>query len=113
MNWNELTRLEQLDKALEESHQQSVIIFKHSTSCSISRTMLNRIERNWNAQEMVRVKPYYLDLLAYRSISNKIADQLNTEHQSPQVLVIKNGKTSYDCSHFEIDYNRLKEVIGN
>jgi len=114
MNWIKLTNKSQLDTIQAESIKEHVVIFKHSTSCSISRTALDRLERNWKDGELANVKPYYLDLLSYREISNTIADRFHVEHQSPQVLIIKNGQSVYDKSHFDISFasiqNELKAI---
>lgn len=111
MKWNELTDTAHLEELKRESHQQTILIFKHSTTCSISRTALSRLERNWNENEMMKVKPYFLDLLSYRRISNSISDQFSIEHESPQILLIRNGQSVYDRSHLDIDYKRVKSEI--
>jgi bacillithiol system protein YtxJ len=111
MNWNNLEHPDQLNQIIEESAHSNIIIFKHSTRCSISRATLDRLERNWKDAEVPNAKPYFLDLLSYRSISNAVADQFQVEHQSPQVLIIRNGKSVYDNSHYGIDFNTLKEKI--
>lgn len=111
MKWNELTDTSHLEELKRESHQQTILIFKHSTTCSISRTALSRLERNWNENEMMKVKPYFLDLLSYRRISNSISDQFSIEHESPQLLLIRNGQSIYDRSHLDIDYKRVKSEI--
>ena len=111
MIWNELTDAKHLEELTNESHQQPVIIFKHSTRCSISQTALGRFERSWSANEMKDVKLYFLDLLSYREISNAISHQFFVEHESPQLLVIKNGAAIYDCSHLGIDYKSVKSEI--
>ena len=112
MNWNKLTELDQLTALAKESHQQPILIFKHSTSCSISRTALGRLERNWNESEMKNVKPYFLDLLSYRKISTTISNQFSVEHESQQLLIIKNGESIYDRSHLEIDYSSVKSELS-
>ncbi len=116
MNWINLTNKNQVGNIITESTTEPVVIFKHSTSCSISRTALDRLERNWGLGEMNHVKPYFLDLLSYREISNNIAEIFEVEHQSPQVLIISNGKSVYDRSHFEISYaevqNELKAILA-
>jgi bacillithiol system protein YtxJ len=112
MNWIPLTQVDQLSDVVATSSQKPVLIFKHSTTCSISNTSLNRLERNWNPAEMP-VETYYLDLLNYRAISRQIADQFDVEHQSPQVLIIQNGKSIYDASHFNIDYTELKKQVAH
>lgn len=111
INWNELTEAGQLQALLLDSHTQPVLIFKHSTSCSISKAALSRLERNWNEAEMKDVKLYFLDLLSHRSISNKIAEQFLVDHQSPQVLLIRKGESVYDRSHFDIDYKEVKSEL--
>lgn len=113
MKWNNLTHLEELHSIQRESQQTPVIIFKHSTRCSISRTALSRLERQWNDVEMETVKAYYLDLLSFREISNQIAGYFNVEHESPQVLVIRNGKVVFHRSHLGIDYDSIKAAIKN
>lgn len=109
MKWNQLNSLSQLEEINQESNEQSILIFKHSTRCSISRMVLDRLERNWKVDGMNLVKPYFLDLISYREISNAIAHQYEVEHQSPQILIINKGKSIFDCSHTAIDFNRIKE----
>ena len=113
MNWIELKTLTQLEQLREESKEKTALIFKHSTSCSISRTALSRLERNWNEQELPQIMPYYLDLLSFRPVSNSIAESFEVEHQSPQVLIIRNGKSVYNRSHFDIDYRSIKASLEN
>ena len=110
MKWIALKSPDQLEALRAESKNQPVIIFKHSTRCSISLTALNRLERNWKEEEMTSTKPYYLDLLSYREISRSIADLFGVEHQSPQVIVLKNGEAVFHKSHFEIDFASIKNA---
>jgi len=109
MNWQKLESIDQLQSIKDESKETPVLIFKHSTTCSISRTTLDRLERNWKEEEM-NVQPVYLDLLQHRDISKQVAAEFSVEHQSPQILLIENGKSVYDRSHFDINYQELKEV---
>lgn len=110
--WNALNSPEQLLSIEQESHSLPVLIFKHSTRCSISDAALSRIERNWQGAYAEKMKPYYLDLIAYRSLSNEIAQRFNVEHQSPQVLLIKNGKCVYHASHFDIQLTEILEQLS-
>lgn len=111
MNWNYLERAEQLNDIVNESADNSILIFKHSTRCNISRAALDRLERNWKDAEVPNVKPYFLDLLSYRDISNTLAEQFQVEHQSPQVLIIRHGKAIYDNSHYGIDFREIREKV--
>ncbi|GAB3757005.1 bacillithiol system redox-active protein YtxJ [Spirosoma pomorum] len=109
MNWNKLNSDSQLAEIKEESENQPILIFKHSTTCSISAMALSRMERNWSDQ--LGVKPYYLDLLANRAISNKIVNEFGIEHESPQVLLIRNGECVYDASHMAISFAGLQQAV--
>jgi len=111
MEWNKITNISQLEDINAASESEKIMIFKHSTRCSISSSALNRLERNWNNEtDSLKIKPYYLDLIAHRDISNKIAQQWNIEHESPQVLVIEKGKCTYHNSHMGIDYTELMDL---
>lgn len=104
MNWNVLDQISQINTINEESKYMPVMLFKHSTRCSISDLALNRIESNWKEGDNGCIKPYYLDLITNRDISDFIAEAYNIEHQSPQVLVILNGQCVYHESHTNIRY---------
>jgi bacillithiol system protein YtxJ len=109
IDWIQLTNLSQLNEIQEVSNQKPAIIFKHSTTCSISRMALKNFEREYDLQN--KVEAYFLDLLNFRTISNEIAIKFEVTHQSPQLLLIKNGKCFYNVSHDSIDAEELKEKI--
>ena len=104
--WKNITSEEDLNKAIEESATKKVAIFKHSTSCFISKTVLKNFEKEV-ANTDKEVSYYFLDLLAHRNISNKIAEQLEVTHQSPQLIVLENGKATKNASHSDISVSLL------
>ncbi len=110
MNWIPLTNIEQLNLIQQNSHQTPQVIFKHSITCSISKMALARMERS-EAPENIQF--YYLDLLNYRAISNTIAEKFNVYHESPQILLIKNGECSFDESHGGIQMEEIVEQAFN
>jgi bacillithiol system protein YtxJ len=101
VNWISLKDLGQLNEIIAISHEKPVLIFKHSTRCSVSRMALKQFENEFDLED--RVATYYLDLLEHRDISNEIATRFKVYHQSPQLLLIQNGKSVYDVSHSDID----------
>ena len=111
MNWNRLNDLQQLGQLLKASYDKTILIFKHSTRCSISRAALDRLERNWKEGDLGNVDPYFLDLISCRDVSNAIEQSLNVEHESPQLILVSNGKATYHRSHFAIDYQDLKQHV--
>lgn len=107
MQWIQLTSEQELQNAINNSLEKPVLLFKHSTRCSISKTVLDRLVRNWKDTDSEKITPYYLDLLEYRSLSNAIASLLNIEHESPQALVVHKNKVVYHASHFDIGYTEI------
>ncbi|MCP2038557.1 bacillithiol system redox-active protein YtxJ [Chryseobacterium sp. HSC-36S06] len=99
--WNHINSEADLEKAVEESHNKKVAIFKHSTRCFISKTVLKNFEREVAASDK-DVSFYFLDLLAHRDLSNKIAHELGVQHQSPQLIVLENGNAVKNASHQSI-----------
>jgi bacillithiol system protein YtxJ len=111
MNWTALTEEAQLDAIDQQSAERPVLIFKHSTRCSISSAALHRLESGWSAADAGLGAIYYLDLIRFRSISNAIAGRYGVQHESPQVLVIRHGRCVHHASHFGITCAGSKEAL--
>lgn len=109
MNWKILANTDQIDEIKVASKHKMQIIFKHSTRCIISKMALKRFEDEFNLEGQIDL--YYLDLIKYRDISNRIADDFEIIHQSPQILLIKDGKVIYNESHEGIDAGVLHEFV--
>lgn len=104
MNWINLENEAQLEAISAMSYQKPIVLFKHSTRCSISIMAKGRLDR---AQQPEGVDFYYLDLLAYRPLSNKIAEIFSVPHESPQLLLIKEGACVYEETHNGISMEDL------
>jgi bacillithiol system protein YtxJ len=108
MAWLPLESLSQLDSLDELSDSQTIVLFKHSTRCSISNMVLNRLDRS-KPQDINNM--YLLDLLNYREVSNKIAERYQVHHESPQVLVIKNRECIFTESQGSIMWDEINEEL--
>ena len=106
MNWNILNSESQLQEIVAKSQSKPQVIFKHSIRCSVSAVIKDRLERK---KQPADIDFYYLDLINYRDISNKVARDFGVDHESPQVLLIKNGVAVYDESHLSI---RMDEITA-
>lgn len=104
--WKNIKSEEDLEKAIESSYQHKIAIFKHSTSCFISKTVLRNFEKEVENTDQ-KVEVYYLDLLAHRPISTKIAEDFGIRHESPQLIVIENGKPVNSASHQDISLSQI------
>jgi bacillithiol system protein YtxJ len=104
MHWIHLTDEEQLKQIITKSQTRPQVIFKHSTRCSISSVALQRLQR---VSQPTDIDFYFLDLLSYRNISNKIVQVFNVPHESPQVLVVRDGQCVFEESHMGISMNDI------
>jgi bacillithiol system protein YtxJ len=109
MNWLQFSDTAQIENIILLSQTQTVLLFKHSTRCSISSMALSRLERAWKDKEMEQITPYFIDLIANRNVSTLVAQQFEVEHESPQVLLIKKGICTYHNSHGGISYQEIKD----
>lgn len=104
--WKKIESEKDLDSAVEKSSKQKVLIFKHSTRCFISKTVLKNFEKQMQASDKDYAY-YFLDLLANRPISNEIESRFDVVHQSPQLIVLENGKAVKNASHHNIDLETI------
>jgi bacillithiol system protein YtxJ len=109
MEWKNLSDEGQLAEIKKESFETPIAIFKHSTRCSISEIAKSRLER---AAAPTGISFYYLDLLNNRHLSNTLAEVFAVHHESPQVLLIRNGECVYDESHNGIEMGSILEQAG-
>ena len=109
VNWLPMETMQHLEEKIKQSFEKPVLIFKHSTRCSISRMVLRQFENDFLQEDTIT--PYFLDLLEFRNLSNEIASRFGVQHQSPQVIVIKSGVAVYNASHESIDVEDLKRFV--
>lgn len=106
MGWHRLENFGQLGEIVAASSQRPQLIFKHSTRCSISAAAKHRLEADLMALSNV-YDLHFLDLLTYRDISGMVADRFDVVHESPQVIVVRGGKSVYVATHYDIESQDL------
>jgi bacillithiol system protein YtxJ len=109
VTWRPLTDVGQLNEIIEESTETPVLIFKHSTRCGVSRMSLKQFENEYDLQD--KITPYFLDLLENQQVSDMVSARFGVEHESPQLLLIRNGTPIYIASHGDIYADDLKRYI--
>lgn len=110
MEWKPICSWQDVEESVLHSQQKPILLFKHSTRCSISIMAKSRLERNWS-KAADKVQPYYLDLLNFRDVSGYIAEKWLVKHESPQVLVIHNGALTFHTSHEGITVDAIVESL--
>jgi len=108
--WINLTDENQLNEIIVESRSKPVIIYKHSTRCGLSTVAYQRLQNGLD-KLTPQASLYYLDLIQYREVSAKVSEIFGVRHQSPQVLIIKNGAAAYMASHHEIVVNDILQYL--
>lgn len=108
--WIALTTLKQLDEIVQNSNSKTQVIFKHSTTCGISRMVLNMFTQNYVLSDE-QMDFYFLDLHSHRDVSSEVGYRFQVFHQSPQLLVIKNGTAVAHESHGAITEIDLMKYI--
>ena len=108
--WQKLETVAQLDTIAERSKGKMQILFKHSTRCGISKMVIKQFESAYSLEDTA-ADLYYLDLLNYRDVSRAIGEKFEVFHQSPQLIVIKNGIAVHHASHSEIDATALEALV--
>ena len=108
-NWINIESVQQLNEILETNSDKIKLFFKHSTRCSISSMALKFFESDWKNNE--EVVCYFIDLIAYRDVSNALAHNTKVEHQSPQVIILNNNNVIYNASHQSIDADKILNIL--
>lgn len=110
VQWIPLTSIQQLEAIKKESKNETVLVFKHSTRCGISRMVIKQFEKKFD-ESMNSAKVYYLDLLSYRDVSDEVGYTFQVMHQSPQLLIIKNEIVVAHTSHYDITVMDFKQYL--
>lgn len=108
MNWKHLETTEQVEELIDISALKPQVIFKHSSRCVISIVAKGRLDKHENNG----INFHLIDVLKNRNLSNHIADNFSIHHESPQVLVIKNGTCIFDESHSSIMFDEIMDYCN-
>jgi bacillithiol system protein YtxJ len=110
MQWKYITDVNQIDEIKNQPGYS--LIFKHSTRCSVSMMAKRRFEMDW---EVIPedTSLYFLDLISHKNISAEVAEKFQVHHESPQILLIKDGSCVLDASHGDISADEVAELISN
>lgn len=106
MKKQDIQTIDRLDEIDQASFQEPQIIYKHSTTCELN-------QMTWNELQQSDFDLHYLDLLTYRPISNAIEARYQVRHESPQILIIKDGKCIYHVSHRKIKNTEIKAFLAS
>jgi bacillithiol system protein YtxJ len=107
--WIHLESLGQLEEITKKSNHRAQVIYKHSTTCGISSMTLRMFNDTYELDTECDL--YFLTIQSHREISNTVEAQFEVRHESPQLIIIKNGKVTFDTSHGAISEVNLKDFL--
>lgn len=85
---------------------ERAVVYKHSTSCPVSATVIDDVLRF--AEQSPDWPVYLLKVIEHRDLSDAVAERLGVRHASPQVLLLRQGRSVWDASHYAITAPALR-----
>ncbi len=105
-----LSHIDELDAAIAESSERPVLLFKHSRTCGISCEALDELHAHvQDAQAPVAYK--LITVQSHRQLANEAAARLGVRHETPQAILLRNGRPIWSASHFRITKQQLDQAI--
>ena len=104
-NFIELKSADRLEELFAQSSEKPVVLFKHSLTCPISAGVYSEVSQADADINLVIVQ-------TSRDVSNEIARKTGIRHESPQAIVIKDGRAVYHASHYDITAEDIEKVSG-
>jgi bacillithiol system protein YtxJ len=111
IEWQHLKTGEELQSLMQKPYDTPAVIFKHSTRCGASAIVKKRLEEDWDL-ENGEIDIYFLDLIEHRGLSNEVSKTFGVRHQSPQILVIKDGRSIFDASHGDVRAAAIRQALA-
>ena len=106
----ELHTIEELDQALSASANQPVLLFKHSLSCPISSKAFAEFE-SYLQKADPRISYNLITVQTAQNVSNEAASRLRIDHESPQAILVRDGRGVWNASHFGITASSIDQAI--
>jgi len=105
----ELLAIEDLEEVWKSSEEKPVLLFKQSTTCPISAEAFEQFQTFLNDKQ--DIGSFFVKVRETREVSNEIAEKLGVQHQSPQLLLVKDGIAQWNASHTNITVDSIKEAL--
>lgn len=108
-HWNQPQNVNELDTVLGRSDRIQAI-FKHSSACGTSAFALRGMEEVIS-EVSESVDFSILEVRLQRKLSNYVAEKTGVRHESPQLILMKNGEVVWNASHSAIYPKSVLEHI--
>lgn len=108
--WIPLNEPEQIEQVLERSKNKPQIIYKHSTRCAVSSIALFSLQ-GLSADTKEQADFNFLNVIDQRELSKFVSEKLQIRHESPQLLLIRDGEVEWHGSHYEVKAETVAEIL--
>ncbi len=106
-----LNDVQSLDAAIAESANRPVLLFKHSRYCGVSCEALDELQSHIEASENAAVSYRMITVQTHRPVSDAVAQRLGLRHETPQAILLRDGKVIWNASHFRITATQLDQAL--
>lgn len=110
-NLTALTDIQSLDAAIAESRERPVLLFKHSRHCGVSCEALEELNAHIGSQIGASAAYKMITVQTHRLVSDAAAELLGLRHQTPQAILLRDGKVVWNASHFSITATKLDQAV--
>ena len=110
-NLTPLNDVQSLDAAIAESRERPVLLFKHSRYCGVSCEALDELQSHIDAQTKSSVAYKVITVQTHRPVSDAVAQRLGLRHETPQAILLRDGKVIWNASHFRITATQLEQAL--
>jgi len=105
--------IESVEAAIAESRERPVLLFKHSRYCGVSCEALDELQTHIDAQTAPTVAYKMVTVQTHRRVSDVVAQRLGIRHETPQAILLRNGKAVWNASHFRITARQLDQIVSD
>ncbi|MGG0381685.1 bacillithiol system redox-active protein YtxJ [Priestia endophytica] len=112
MDWKEIKTLEEWNSILENSTKRGQVILKHSTTCPVSANALQEYNDYLENTPNHDLDYTLVKVIESRAVSNKIAEDMNVKHESPQIIFVKDKSKYWTASHWAVTTEHMSAVLN-
>lgn len=109
--WNVLESIPEVDEIFEQSKRRPQLLYKHSNRCGTCLFTKSEIE-NSSDDILKHSEMHFIDVISCRKVSDYIAEKLDIWHESPQAILLKNGKVVWHASHSAIKSTKILDKLS-
>jgi bacillithiol system protein YtxJ len=107
-----LRGIDELEQTLANSHERPVLLFKHSYACGVSAEALEELRSHIEENSAAEVHYAMVTVQTHREVCNTITERLGVRHETPQAILVRNGRAIWSASHFRVNVAEIQKALA-